>query len=181
MDSSAWISGNAINRGLGNPTSTTVPWTHNQNIALLVDHFATLLTAGQMDAPARQIVRDFVSLPIASIGTGNPCVINTVRPHGYATGQTVYLSGVTGGTFSPTGAFGSTSTGRAITAIDEDTFTVTGVSCTAAPSGAQVANAHASQVAYDQGSTNPSATQRRDRIRSILHLILTSPDFTVQR
>lgn len=181
MDSSAWISGNAINRGLGNPTSTTVPWTHNQNIALLVDHFATLLTAGQMDAPARQIVRDFVSLPIASIGTGNPCVINTVRPHGYATGQTVYLSGVTGGTFSPTGAFGSTSTGRAITAIDEDTFTVTGVSCTAAPGGAQVANAHASQVAYDQGSTNPSATQRRDRIRSILHLILTSPDFTVQR
>jgi hypothetical protein len=65
--------------------------------------------------------------------------------------------------------------------VDSDTFTVTGVNCTAAPSGTQVATAHASQVAYDQGSANPSATQRRDRIRSILHLILTSPDFSVQR
>lgn len=181
MDYSTWMTGNAANLGLGAPSNTGVPWTHNQNVAALVDQLATLLTANQMTPSAKQIVRDFVSLPIASIGTGNPCVVNTSRPHGYATGQTVFLSGVTGGTFSPAGAFGSNSTGRTITVIDEDTFTVTGVSCTAAPGGTQVANAHASQVAYDQGSTNPSATQRRDRIRSILHLILTSPDFTVQR
>jgi len=181
MDYSTWITGNATDRGLGAPASTAVPWTHNQNIAVLVDQLVTLLVANQMDANAKQIVRDFVSLPVASIGAGNPCVVNTVRPHGYATGQTVYLSGVTGGTFSPTGAFGSNSTGRVITVVDSDTFTVTGVSCTAAPSGTQVANAHASQVAYDQGNANPSATHRRDRIRSILHLILTSPDFSVQR
>ncbi len=181
LDYSPWMTGNAVDRGLGAPTSTAAPWTHNQNIAALVDHFAALLTANQMDAASRQIVRDFVSLPIASIGTGNPCVVNTVRPHGYQTGQTVYISGVTGGTFSPAGTFGSNSTGRLITVIDSDTFTVTGVSCTAAPSGAQVANAHVSQLVYDQGNSNPSATHRRDRIRSILHLILTSPDFTVQR
>ena len=181
MDYSTWMTGNAANLGMGAPSNTGVPWTHNQNIAALVDQLATLLTANQMPAAAKQIVRDFVSLPIASIGTGNPCVINTVQPHGYATGQTVFLSGVTGGTFSPAGAFGSSSTGRTITVVDADTFTVTGVSCTAAPSGIQVADAHASQVAYDQGSSNPSATHRRDRIRSILHLILTSPDFSVQR
>lgn len=181
MDYSNWMNGNAANLGLGAPLNTGVPWTHNQNITALVDQLATLLTANQMTTAAKQVVSDFVALPIASIGTGNPCVVNTVRSHGYATGQTVFLSGVTGGTFSPTGAFGSNSTGRVITVVDADTFTVTGVSCTAAPSGTQVANAHASQVAYDQGSTNPSATHRRDRIRSILHLIITSPDFSVQR
>ena len=181
MDYSTWMTGNAANLGLGAPSNTGVPWTHNQNIAALVDQLATLLTANQMTPAVKEIVRDFLGLPIASIGTGNPCVVNTVRPHGYATGQTVFLSGVTGGTFSPTAAFGSNSTGRVVTVVDPDTFTVTGVNCTAAPSGTQVATAHASQVAYDQGSSNPSATQRRDRIRSILHLILTSPDFSVQR
>jgi hypothetical protein len=181
MDYSTWMTGNAANLGLGAPSNTGVPWTHNQNIAALVDQMATLLTANQMTPAVKEIVRDFLGLQIASIGTGNPCVVNTVRPHGYATGQTVFLSGVTGGTFSPTGAFGSNSTGRVVTVVDPDTFTVTGVNCTAAPSGTQVATAHASQVAYDQGSANPSATQRRDRIRSILHLILTSPDFSVQR
>jgi uncharacterized protein (DUF1800 family) len=181
MDYSTWMTGNAATLALGAPSNTGVPWTHNQNLAALVDQFATLLTANQMTPAAKQIVLDFVGLPIASIGTGTACVVNTVRPHGYTTGQTVFLSGVNGGTFSPVGAFGSNSTGRTITVVDADTFTVTGVGCTAAPSGAQVADAHASQVAYDQGSPNPSATQRRDRIRSILHLILTSPDFSVQR
>jgi hypothetical protein len=146
-----------------------------------VDQMALLLTANQLNPSAKAIIRDFVSLPIASIGTGNPCVVNTVRPHGYATGQTVCISGVTGGTFSTAGVFGSSSTARTITVVDEDTFTVSGVSCTAAPNAAQVADAHASQVVYNQGSLTPSATERRDRIRSILHLILTSPDFTIQR
>jgi uncharacterized protein (DUF1800 family) len=181
MDYSTWMTGNAVALGLGAPANTGFPWTHNQNIGVLVDQMALLLTANQLNPSAKAIIRDFVSLPIASIGTGNPCVVNTVRPHGYATGQTVCISGVTGGTFSTAGVFGSSSTARTITVVDEDTFTVSGVSCTAAPNAAQVADAHASQVIYNQGSSTPSATERRDRIRSILHLILTSPDFTIQR
>jgi hypothetical protein len=179
MDYSDWMSGNALDRGLGAPANSGVPWTHNQNLGALIDQLAVLLTANQLDAGARQIIRDFVGLPIASIGTGNPCVVNTVRPHGYASGQTVCISGVGGGTFSPT--LGSNSTARTITVVDADTFTVTGVNCTAAPNAAQVADAHASQVVYNQGAADPGASERRDRIRSILHLILTSPDFTIQR
>ena len=115
----------------------------------------------------------------ASITTGNPCTVNTNGPHGYTTGQSVNVSGVAGGTFSPT--LNSTSTAYVITVVDADTFTMTGVNCTAAPSAGNLTNAHASQVIYNQGSTNPSATERRDRFRAILHLILTSPDFTIQR
>jgi hypothetical protein len=112
--------------------------------------------------------------------------VNTTRPHGYTTGQSVCISGLSStnsdnGTFSVANAFVSSSTARTITVVDEDTFTVTGVNCSEAPTPTGVANAHASQIIYNQGSTTPSATERRDRMRAILHLILTSPDFTIQR
>lgn len=176
LDYSAWMSGNAANLGLGVPTNSTVPWTHNQNIDQLISQLCTLLMAGQMPFEARQIIRDLVAVPIQSISTTSPCTVTTLRPHGYTTGQTVCVSGVTGGTFSS--AVGSNSTLRTITVTGANTFTM-GVNCTAAPTS--VADAHASQIAYNQGNSNPSATERRDRIRAILHLILTSPDFTIQR
>jgi hypothetical protein len=108
--------------------------------------------------------------------------VNTVCPHGYTTGQSVCVSGVSGGTFTPSNPFTNTSTTRTITVVDADTFTVSGINCTSA-TGINVTNAHTSQIVYDQNTTpgNTSATQRRDRIRAILHLILTSPDFTIQR
>jgi hypothetical protein len=141
-----------------------------------------LLTADQVPTGAKTAMRDLVALPIASIQTGNPCVVNTVRPHGYTTGQSVCVSGVSGGTFTPSNPFTNTSTTRTITVVDADTFTVSGINCTSA-TGINVTNAHTSQIVYDQNTTpgNTSATQRRDRIRAILHLILTSPDFTIQR
>ena len=60
---------------------------------------------------------------------------------------------------------------------------MTGLNCTSAPSGVGLTNAHVSAVAYNNGSTNtnPSDTEKRDRIRAIVHLIITSPDFTIQR
>lgn len=180
MDYSLWITGNAgTNLGLGAAPTTTVPWTHNQNIATLINHMSVLLTSDQLSTSTKSRIRNFVSQPIASITTGNPCTVNTNGPHGYTTGQSVNVSGVAGGTFSPT--LNSTSTAYVITVVDADTFTMTGVNCTAAPSAGNLTNAHASQVIYNQGSTNPSATERRDRFRAILHLILTSPDFTIQR
>jgi uncharacterized protein (DUF1800 family) len=179
MDYSSWVTGNATNLNLGAPASTTVPWTHNQNIATLINQLSVLLTADQLSTDAKTIIRDLVSLPIASIGTGNPCVVNTLRPHGYTTGQSVCISGVTNGTFSQT--VNSTSTARVVTVTGASSFTFTGVNCTAAPNAAGLTNAHASQIIYNQGSATPSETQRRDRMRAILHLILTSPDYTIQR
>lgn len=180
MDYSNWITGNAgTNLGLGAASTTTVPWTHNQNIVQLVDHMSVLLTSNQLSTATKSRIRNFVSQPIASITTGNPCTVNTNGPHGYATGQSVCISGVAGGTFSA--SVNSNSTARVITVVDADTFTMTGVNCTVAPSAANLTDAHASQVVYNQGTTTPSATERRDRFRAILHLILTSPDFTIQR
>lgn len=179
LDTSRWMSGNATNLGLGAPVSTTTPWTHNQNIERLIDHLSTLLTANQMTAEAKVIVRDLVSLRIASINTGSPCTINTIKPHGYKTGDTICVSGVSNGTFSPT--LNNNATAHTITRINDNSFTLTGVNCTAAPNSAGLTNAHASPIIYSNGTTTPSTTNRRDRIRSILHLILTSPDFTIQR
>jgi hypothetical protein len=48
-----------------------------------------------------------------------------------------------------------------------------------------VANAHVSVVPYNAALTTsasaPNETHRRDRLRAILHLIITSPEFTIQR
>jgi uncharacterized protein (DUF1800 family) len=178
MDYSRWLTGNATDLGLGTAGNTGVPWTHNQNIAQLIDHLSLLLTADQMPAAAKTIIRDLVSLPITSISTGNPCTVTTSRPHGYTTGQSVCISGVTNGTFSS--SVNSSSTARVITVNGANTFTFP-VNCTAAPNSSGLTNAHASQIIYDQGSGTPSATERRDRFRAILHLILSSPDFTIQR
>jgi uncharacterized protein (DUF1800 family) len=179
LDYSTWVTSNASDLGLGAPVNAGVPWTHNQNIDRLIDQLTTLLMAGQMPAQAKQIMRDLVALPIQSISATSPCTVTTVRPHGYTTGQSVCISGVTDGAFSA--SVNSSSTARVITVTGANTFTLTGVNCTGAPSAGGVANAHASQIIYNQGNSNPSATERRDRIRAILHLILTSPDFTIQR
>lgn len=178
LDYSAWVTGTATDLGLGAPPSTAVPWTHSQNVDVLIDQLCMLLTADQFPAAAKTAIRDLVALPISSISTGNPCTVTTTRPHGYSTGQNVCISGVTNGTFSNT--VNSTSTARAITVTGPNTFTFPS-NCTAAPDAFGLTNAHASQIIYNQGSTTPSATERRDRMRAILHLILTSPDFTIQR
>ena len=96
--------------------------------------------------------------------------------HGFGpVGKTdvVTISGVTGGTFSPTinGTYTFT-----VTALNQ--FTVSGVNCSSI-AGLNLTNAVFSAVAYDNAA--PSATHIRDRLRAILHLILTSPDYTIQR
>ena len=184
LDFSPWLVDDATNIGLGAPVSTTLPWTHNQNIARLIDQMSVLLTANQLSSNAKTLIRNFVSMPITSISTGNPCTVTTSAPHGYTTGNMVCISGLSStnsanGTFSPSDAFVSSSTARAITVTGNNTFTVTGVSCTEAPTS--YTNVHASQVIYNQGSTTPTASERRDRMRSVIHLILSSPDYIIQR
>lgn len=177
LDFSPWLVDDATNIGLGAPVSTTVPWTHNQNIARLIDQMSVMLAANQLSSSAKTLIRNFVSMPITSISTGNPCTVTTAAPHKYTTGDMVCISGVSTGTINPT--LNSNSTARAITVTGDTTFTMTGVNCTVAPTS--YTNVHASQVIYNQGSSTPTASERRDRMRSVIHLILSSPDYIIQR
>ncbi len=184
LDLSRWMNGNAADLGLGAPTSTSAPWTSNQNISVLIDQLGTLLSGGQISSGAKAVIKNFVSTPIASIGlSGSACLVTTTVPHKLVTGDTVVISGVTGGTFGGTAsALNNTTTARVVTVTGltngtSTTFTIP-LSCTVVPTS--LTNAHVSVIPYNQGGT-PDATQRRDRLRSIIHLILTSPDFTIQR
>lgn len=181
LDYSPWMAApNLTDLGLGAPTVNTVPWTHNQNLDTLISHLSTLLTADQMSAQARAIIRNYVATPISSIETGANCRVNTTVPHKLSTGNTVLVSGVTDGTFTST-SLNNNNTTRTITVVDADTFTLNGVTCTAVPTAGGLSDAHASTILYNNGTTTPTDTNKRDRLRAILHLILTSPDFTIQR
>ena len=83
--------------------------------------------------------------------------------------------------FTVKSAFVSSQTSNAarVSATASNTFTITGLTCSAAPNAAGLTNAHVSEVAYNNVSA--STAQIADRLRTILHLILTSPDFTIQR
>lgn len=177
LDLSPWMDDDASDVGLGAPNNTTLPWMHNQNLDTLIDQLSTLLTADQLSAAAKTIIRNFVALEITAVGTGNPCPVTTAAPHGFQTGDVVHISDVSGGTINPT--MDNTSNTRTITVTSPTTFTVTGVNCTAVPTN--LSNATVSQVVYNQGDNTPTAAHKRDRLRAIIHLILTSADFTIQR
>jgi hypothetical protein len=158
----------------------TVSWTHNQNLSTLVDQLATLLGAGQVSSSAKTLIKNFVSTPILSIGvSGTACTITTTSAHNLNTGDVVLVSGVTDGTFGGVaGSLNSTTVQRTITKTGANMFTIP-LACTVAPSAAGLANAHVSVVPYNQAA--PNDIHKRDRLRSIVHLILTSPDYTIQR
>ncbi len=184
MDLSRWMNGNAANLGLGVPTSTLVPWTQNQNLAELINQLSTLLMAGRLPQPAKDIIKNFIATPITSIGTGNPCLVTTTVAHGLKTGDVVLVSGVADGTFGGVAnSLNNTNTTRAVTVTGptdgtSTTFTIP-LSCTIAPTG--LTNAHVSVIPYNQGDTTPNVTDKLGRLRTIIHLILTSPDYTIQR
>ena len=171
LDFSRWM-GNAVDAGLGAGPQTGQVWTSNGNLPTLIDRFNMLLLAGQLPATARTSILNFLYRPITSISTGNPCTVTSLS-HGLVTGDTVTISGVTDGTFTS-----SINAAVAVTVTGANTFTVART-CNTAPSAAGVAGAHFSPVAYN--NLAPSTTHVRDRIRAVLHFILTSPDYTIQR
>ncbi|MEQ1747845.1 MAG: DUF1800 family protein [Prosthecobacter sp.] len=182
LDFSPWLTAAAGNLGLGAAPTPAVPWTHNQNLSTLIDQLSTLFSAGQVSATTKAVIKNFVATPIASIVPNspntNPCIVTTTVPHNLVTGNTVLISGVTTGTFSST--LNSNTTTRTVTVTNATTFTVTGVTCTVAATAPGLTNAHVSVIPYNQGATS-DVTNKRDRLRSIIHLILTSPDYTIQR
>jgi len=182
MDFGPWMALPPIaDIGLGAPADATKPWTHNENLTVLIDQLSNLLAAGQIPAQAKTIIRNLISVPIASISTGTTsCTVTTAVNHGFATNDSVVISGVSDGTFGST--LNNTTTARTVTVTGPTTFTIP-VSCSVPPSSSGLANAHVSlaTITYNNGTTSPSDANKRDRLRAIIHLILTSPDYIIQR
>ncbi len=173
LDLSPWMA-TATDSGLGAGPQTGQVWTSNANVSTLIDRLNTLLLAGQLPAAAKTVIQNFVGGQIAAISIGNPCTITMPAAHGLRTGDSITITGVTGGTFSAAinGTFTITVPGNSTT-----TFTVP-VNCTSI-NGLALGNSTAGLVAYTNAA--PTATNIRDRLRAIVHFILTSPDYTIQR
>jgi uncharacterized protein (DUF1800 family) len=164
-----------------------LPWVHDNNLNALIDELATRLMAGKLSTTgtndyasnprvivnAKQAIKDYVQtlaplpLPIVSItNPSNPCEIR-VTAHGLSVGDTITISGVTGGTFSPSinGTF------QVVAVNSANRFTIA-VNCTST-TGINLTNA----------TILPAITPTiaRDRVRSVVHLLVTSPDFTIQK
>lgn len=173
IDLSPWM-GNATDAGLGAGPQPGQVWTSNANLSTLIDRLNTLLLAGQLPAAAKTVIQNFVGGQISAIGAGNPCTITMPAPHGLKTGDSVTITGVTGGTFSS--SINATFT---ITVPNGSTTTFTvPVNCTSI-TGLSLSNSNAGIIPYTNAT--PTPTNIRDRLRAILHLILTSPDYTIQR
>jgi uncharacterized protein (DUF1800 family) len=194
LDLSPWM-GNAVNTAgsignilgngaLGSGQQTGQVWTSNANVPTLIDRLNTLLLAGQLPALAKTEIQKLLGGQVASIGTGSPCTFNRSSDHGLAVGDSVTVTGISGGTWS-----GASTSGNGtffVTAVPTSTsFRLatattggTNLNCTST-SGLSLTNSNAGIVPYTNSS--PSATNIRDRLRAIVHLILTSPDYTVQQ
>jgi uncharacterized protein (DUF1800 family) len=100
-------------------------------------------------------------------GLSGFCLV-TCSSHGLTNGQTVTIYGVTGGAFTPpiNGAHVVTTTGSSSTFLVPVTRT--------SSSGLSTTNARISIV-------GGFSDLIRDRIRAIVHLMVTSPDFTIQK
>ena len=168
VDLSPWMA-NATDIGLGAGPQTAQPWTSNANLPTLIDKLQTLLMGGQLSTAAKTSIEKFLLKRISTVSVANPTVITSVG-HGLNTGDSIYISGVTGGT-SINGTY-------TVTKLTNDTFTIT-VNVTTAPTAAQLASAHFSFIPYSD--TSPSDASKRDRIRAIIHYIIASPDFAIQR
>lgn len=172
IDFSPWF-GNATNTVLGNGPQTSQKWVSNANLPTFVDRMNTLLLAGQLPAGTKTSIVNFLYRTITGISAApsNPTVI-TSPAHGLLSGDTITIYGVSGGTYSS----GINGVAFLVTKIDNDTFSIP----TNHSSGTSTfGSAHFSTIQYDNAA--PTTTQVRDRIRAVIHFILTSPDYTIQR
>jgi uncharacterized protein (DUF1800 family) len=186
MDLSKWM-GLATTDGLGAGPQPTQAWTSNANLPTLISHMNTLLAAGQLSSTATTTILNFIGRQVTSITTGSPCTFNMGTAHGLQVGDSVTVTGITGGTWSGASTTGNgtffvtavptTSSFRLATA----TTGGTNLNCTSTTTngGLNLTNSTAGIIAYTNSA--PTTTNTRDRVRAIIHLILTSPDFTIQR
>ena len=127
---------------------------------------------GQFPASAKAIIQTYVqTLPytraITAISTASPCFL-TVSAHGFTVGQSVTIAGVTGGSFS---------------APINGTFNVTSVTTTTFAVGVNRISG-GTTLGLTAASAVPAGgfpDLIRDRVRAIVHLLVTSPDFSIQK
>jgi hypothetical protein len=180
LDLSPWM-GNAVNTAgsigniLGNGTLGAGQvigqvWTSNANLPTLIERLNTLLTGGRLSAGTKAAIQKFLyrTMTAVSAAPSNPTVITSVG-HGLLTGDVITISGVTGSFTAINGTF-------TVTKVTDDTFSVPVNHSSGTPT---LTSAHFSPIAY----TNPGSntTMIRDRLRAVVHFILTSPDYTIQR
>jgi hypothetical protein len=110
----------------------------------------------------------------------------TFANHGLLDGDVITISGVTGGNFSTSSGSISINATFKVANATANTFTLLTTTLPelqvnrVTPSGSlNLTNAHFSVIPYN--NSTPSDTNKRDRLRAILHFILTSPDYTIQR
>ena len=173
MDLSPWMGLANNTLGLGAGPQPTQVWTSDANLSTLVDRLNSLLVAGQISPSNKTFILGAVTNRLfASIAPGNPCTNTTTANHAFATNESVTISGVTGGSFSS-----SINTTFTVTVVSSNKFSVP-ITCTNI-TGINFSSATISTPPYNNSS--PSATNIRDRLRAIVHLIITSPDYTIQR
>ena len=114
---------------------------------------AMLLVPSQHELGAKLLLNNVVTpqatgltprVSIASITVGNPCTVNTTTDHSLQTGDTIWISNVTSGTFSPTinAAFQATVTGARSFTVPVNCTSIAGIGYTnAAVTGATVTSA----------------------------------------
>jgi len=187
LDLNRWY-GNAVDTAgspgavLGAGPTASEAWTSNANLPTLISRLNTLLAAGRLSAASQTAINDFLSYErtISSIAVSNPLVITTSASHGLTVGESVTISGVSGGTFRNIAntANATINSTWEIQSVTSTTITLKDIRCTST-SGLSVANGRVSYVPYT--NSNPSDTNKRDRLRAILHFIISSPDFIIQR
>jgi hypothetical protein len=153
----------------------TAAQTNDAAIPALIDNLANILVGAPLEAATKATIQNFIiGMRITTIGTGNPCTITTNVPHNLVGGTaSVTISGVTGGTFSP--AINATYTA---TVTGANTFTVPS-NCTSIAT-LNLTNAGL-PLYFPMTSPTPTNQQMRDRVRAIIHLIITSAEFAVQK
>lgn len=171
------------------PAKTTD--TGSPGISGLIDELANLLVGAPLEAATKTEIQNFVTgLKIASISVGNPCTITTSVPHRYglnSNGSTnvgvttsVTISGVVGGTFRNAANTANLAINSTYTATVTGPTTITvPVNCTSI-AGLDLASAGVPKY-FPMTTPTPSNQQMRDRVRAIIHLIITSAEYAVQK
>jgi hypothetical protein len=163
--------------------------TSDASISGLIDTLADLLVGAPLLPSTKSTILNFVTYKraITSISIASPCVITTSAAHGLATGDRVTINDVvvsgttfTGGSTSINGSFVVTVTGPS-------TFTVSSIATTPVAvnrtGGGTITynNANASYFPMNIPNPGPTNLQKRDRVRAIIHLIITSAEYAVQK
>lgn len=162
--------------------------TQDSGIPTLIDDLAAILVGVPLEATTKTTILNFVAYrrTISNISQSSPCVITTSAAHGLSVGDQIAINDVTGGTYSggSTGINGSFTVmavpnGNQVT-IGTAVAVPVAINCTNSAT-INYTNANVSNFPMNTPNPGPTNLQKRDRVRAIIHLIITSAEFAVQK